>query len=72
MLHSLEEKEVYISTQSACSTGNASKAVYALTNNEEKAKTSIRISISKKTTMKDIENFINAFDESYIKLGGSK
>ena len=68
LLHSLEEYEVYISTRSACSTGVASKPVLALTNDEEKAKTSIRISISKKTTEKDIENFLKAFDDSYKKL----
>ena len=68
LLHSLEEKEVYISTRSACSTGEASKPVLALTNDEEKAKTSIRISISKKTAESDIENFLQAFDESYKKL----
>ena len=68
MLHSLEEDEVYISTQSACSTNSASKAVLALTHNEEKAKTSIRISISKKTTDIDIEKFLKAFDKSYKKL----
>ena len=72
LLHSLEEKDVYISTRSACSTGNASKPVLALTNDEEKAKTSIRISISKKTTKADIENFLKAFDESYKKLGGKQ
>ena len=68
LLHSLETYEVYISTQSACSTGVASKPVLALTNDEEKAKTSIRISISKKTTEKDTQNFLKAFDESYKKL----
>ena len=68
MLHSLEENEVYISTQSACSTGHASKSVLALTNDESKAKTSLRISISKKTTELDIQNFLNAFDKSYKKL----
>ena len=70
MLHSLEENDIYISTQSACSIGNASKSVLALTNDEEKAKTSIRISLSKKTTKTDIENFLKAFDESYKKLLG--
>lgn len=70
LLHSLEENDVYISTQSACSIGNASKSVLALTNDEEKAKTSIRISLSKKTTKTDIENFLKAFDESYKKLLG--
>lgn len=71
MLHSLEESDVFISTQSACSTNNASKAILALTNNQEKAMTSIRISLSKKTTDKDIENFLKAFDESYKKLEGN-
>ena len=70
MLHSLEEKDVYISTQSACATNDASKAVFALTNDIEKAKASLRISISKKTTDQDIENFKKAFEESYKKLGG--
>lgn len=70
MLHSLEESDVYISTQSACSTNNASKAILALTNDQEKAMTSIRISISKKTTKQDIENFLKAFDKSYKKLEG--
>ena len=68
MLHSLEEDEVYISTQSACSTGNSSKPVLAVTNDEEKAKSSIRISISRKTTAEDIDNFINSFKRSYEKL----
>ena len=71
LLHSLEEKEVYISTKSACFTKDVSKAVLALTNDEEKAMTSIRISLSKKTTDKDIENFLKAFDESYKKLEGN-
>ena len=71
MLHSLEEKDIYISTQSACSTKDVSKSVLALTNDIDKAKTSIRISISKKTTENDITNFLKAFDESYKKLGGT-
>lgn len=70
LLHSLEADGIYISTQSACSTNNASKAILALTQDEEKAKTSIRISISKKTTDLDIENFLKAFDKSYNQLGG--
>ena len=68
LLHSLESYDVYISTQSACSTGIASKSVLALTGNKEKASTSIRISISKKTSEEDIQNFLKAFDESYKKL----
>ena len=68
LLHSLEEKEVYISTRSACSLNNASESVLALTNDMDRAKTSIRISISKKTTEEDINNFMMAFSESYKNL----
>ena len=68
MLHALEEDEVYISTQSACSTGNTSKAVMAITNDIDKASSSVRISISRKTTQEDINNFIKSFDKNYKKL----
>ena len=68
MLHSLEEDEVYISTQSACSTNNASKAILALTNDQEKGITGITVRISKEATKQDIENFLRAFDKSCKKL----
>lgn len=68
LLHALEVYEIYISTQSACSTGTISKPVLALTNDMERAKTSIRISLSKKTTEEDIKNFLKAFDDIYQKL----
>lgn len=68
MLHALEEDEIYISTQSACSTGNTSKAVMAITNDEKKASSSIRVSISRKTTEKEIDKFLESFDKCYKKL----
>lgn len=68
MLHALEEDEVYISTQSACATGNSSKAVLALTNDEKKANSSLRISISKLTTKEEIDKFIEVFDKCYKHL----
>lgn len=67
-MHSLEEDDVYISTQSACSTGNYSKAVLAITNDMEKASSSLRVSISRKTTKEEIDLFLKAFDKSYKKL----
>lgn len=69
MLHALEEEDVYISTQSACSKANASRAVMAVTDDKKRAETSLRISISVKTTVQDIDNFIKAFDKAYYKLG---
>ena len=67
-MHSLEESDVYISTQSACSSGDYSKAVLAITNDMERASSSLRVSISRKTTKKDIDLFLEAFDNSYKKL----
>ncbi len=67
--HALEEDEIYISTQSACSSGNTkSRAVYALTKDDKKAEHSIRISLSYKTTEEEIEQFLKAFDKCYNKL----
>ena len=71
MQHALEEKDVYISTQTACSKGGEmSKAVFALTHDEERAKSSVRVSISYVTTKEEIDGFLEAFDECYKKLVG--
>ena len=61
MQHALEEHEIYISTQTACSHGEYSKAVYAVTHDMEKSKHSIRISLSYKTTYEEIDEFIEVF-----------
>ena len=67
--HALEEYDVYISTQSACSANNPiSKAVLEVTKDEEIAKHSIRISISSLTTKEEIDKFLDAFDKCYKKL----
>lgn len=69
MLHALEEKEIYISTQTACSSSNSySKAVYSLTNNKELASSSIRISLSYVTTLEEVEIFLNEFIKIVDKL----
>ena len=62
----LDEKEIYLSTTSACSLGNTpSKSVYAITNDAELAKNSIRISLSHLTTMKELETFLKIFKDIY-------
>lgn len=68
MQHALEEYEIYISTQTACSTGNYSRAVYAVTHNKEKASHSIRVSLSYKTTYEEIDDFVDAFSRLIIDL----
>lgn len=69
LLHSLEEEEVYISTQTACSSKtDESKAVLALTKDSERSKSSVRISLSYKTTEEEIDKFLEVFDKCYNKL----
>lgn len=69
MLHALEEDEIYISTQSACSLSNSvSKAVLEVTNDIERAKHSIRVSISYITTKEEIDNFIKSFKKNIERL----
>ncbi len=68
MLHALEQDEVYISTQTACSTGNYSKAIMALYNDKERASRSIRISISYLTTYEEIDQFVSLFKNAISRL----
>ena len=68
MLHALEEKEIFVSTQTACSTGNYSKAVYAITHDKDRASRSMRISLSYLTTREEIDYFIDVFGEKLQKL----
>ncbi len=69
MQHALEDYDVYISTQSACSSSNTlSKAVYELTKDKLVASHSIRISLSYLTTKEEIEIFKKTFDKCYNSL----
>ena len=65
-IHKMEENKVYLSTKSACSNDKLlSDEVYSLYNDEQRAKTSFRISLSYKTTREEIEEFKNIFDKVY-------
>lgn len=68
MLHALEQEEIYISTQTACSTGNYSLAVLAVTNDIVKASHSIRISLSYLTTFDELDKFISVFAKKIDEL----
>jgi len=69
MLHALEDFNIFISTQTACSTGDYSKAVFAITGDKKRAESSMRISLSHLTTKKEIDEFIDIFDKQIKKLG---
>ena len=62
VLAKLESNDIYVSTTTACSLGNMpSKAVLALTNNEDLASNTMRISMSHLTTEEDINKFLEIF-----------
>ena len=69
LLHSLEQHDIYISTKTACSADDdKSIPVYKLTNNEEKALSSIRISISYLTTKGEIDTLLKCLEDDVNKL----
>ena len=69
LLHALEEHEIYVSTKTACSSdAGISLSVYTLTQNEDLAKCSIRISLSHLTTEEEILEFAKVFKEEVKKL----
>ena len=69
LLHALEEDDIYISTKTACSKDDAiSLAVYTLTRDEEKAKSSIRVSLSHLTKENEIDFFLEKLKEKIQKL----
>lgn len=68
-IHALEEKEVYISTKSACSkSSEISSSVYAITKNEKISYQTLRISLSYLTTKEEVNQFLTIFDSCYHKL----
>lgn len=69
MQQKLEEKEVYISTKSACVTANTpSRPVLALSGDRKRALSTLRISFSHLTTQEEINGFIEAFKLCYESL----
>ena len=69
-LHALEEYEVYVSSNTACSSGNLSTSVLAIYNDKVRASSTLRISLSHLTTTDEVNKFICYFDEIYRKLSG--
>ncbi len=67
-IHAMEEEDIYLGTKSACSTGDLSNSIYAIYKDKDIASHSIRISLSYKNTMEEVDTFIKAFDKVYNKL----
>ena len=58
IVHMLESNDIYVSTGSSCSSKlvKPEKTVYAITHNEQYAKSTIRISLSFLTTKEEIDS----------------
>ena len=69
-LHALEEFEIYISSNTACSSATLSSSVMAVYNDKVRASSTLRISLSHLTTTDEVNKFIRAFEEIYRKLSG--
>lgn len=67
-IHALEKHEIYVSSNTACSSGKISAGVLNLYNDKKRALTTIRISLSYLTTNDEIEYFMETFDSVYTKL----
>ncbi|MFD2618033.1 cysteine desulfurase family protein [Terrilactibacillus laevilacticus] len=60
LVHALEEKEVYVSTKSACSSKDqqASRILLAMGVSDSDAKQAIRLSLSYQTTAEEVDQFL--------------
>lgn len=64
----LNNHEIYVSTQSACVANQAySHVIYRVTGDEKRAKTGFRISISYKTTLDEIIEFVDCLRGELLK-----
>ena len=68
LVHALEAKDIYISTNTACSSSDLSTSVLAIYGDKKRAVSTLRISLSYLTTSDEITKFLAAFDEEYEKL----
>ena len=69
-LHALEEYEIYVSSNTACSSATLSSSVMAVYHDKVRASSTLRISLSHLTTTDEINKFIYYFEEIYRKLSG--
>lgn len=67
-IHALEEKDIYIGTNTACSSGDLSTSVMAMYNDKKRATSTIRISISHITTSDEVNQFVMQFNNVYNNL----
>ena len=64
MLHFLAEREIYVSSGSACSKGKKSPVLTAMGLSEEEIDSALRISFSYTNTEEDIDAFVQALKQA--------
>lgn len=70
LVHAFEEKQIYISTTSACSSRKkmASSTLHAMHVANELATSAVRISLDESNTMAEVEQFLIVFHQLYQKF----
>ena len=72
LIHALEKHEIYIGTNTACSSGDISSSIMAIYDDQKRAKHTLRISLSHVTTTDEINKFLEIFSQEYEKLRSLK
>ena len=67
-VRALEKYDVYISTNTACSSLDESTVISAISNDKNRSTSTIRISLSHKTSMDEVNKFLEAFDKTWNDL----
>ena len=67
-VRALEKYDVYISTNTACSSLDESTVISAISNDKNRSTSTIRISLSHLTSMDDINKFLEYFDKTWNDL----
>ncbi|MGX4686696.1 cysteine desulfurase family protein [Vagococcus sp. JNUCC 83] len=70
LVHALEEKDIYISTTSACSSKQKtdSSTLHAMGVTHQYAETAVRVSLNHQNTMAEVEQFLIIFNQLYKKF----
>ena len=70
LIRAMDAEEIYLSTNTACSSGELSRSIMEVYHDKSRAGSSIRISISHLTTLEEINKFLKYLDSVYEKLNG--
>ena len=67
-VRALEKEEIYVSTNTACSSMDESTVIKAISNDSNRSTSTIRISLSHLTTFDEINKFLETFDKVWKEL----